>query len=131
MISLVIAAIPVDASIRPSFDLDDCSWRATHVLLVKTTSTDDVFSVVKSWKGDLKPGDSLKVPGLKPDKDAVPISRYPQPRPFYFDSSGVGERIPRQPIGSQIIFFLVRFLHQQASGSSNGSPPTCGAEYKS
>jgi hypothetical protein len=118
MILLMIAAIPVDAALRPSFDLDDCSWKATHVVLVKTTSKDGVFSVVKSWKGDLKPADSLEVLGLKPDKDAVPISSYPQPRQFQYDSSGVSERIPRQPVGSQMILFLKR---RQEGGPTSSS----------
>jgi len=122
MIFLMILAIPVDAGIRPSFDLDDCSWKATHVVLVKTTSTDGAFSVVKSWKGDLKPGDSLEVPELKPDKDAVPISSYARPMQFHFDSSGVSERIPRQPIGSQMILFLKR----RDEGGSTPSPTSVG-----
>jgi hypothetical protein len=50
------------------------SWNATHIVLVQTTAKDRVFSVVQSWNGDLKPGDSLKVPELKPDENAVPIS---------------------------------------------------------
>jgi hypothetical protein len=118
MVLMTIVAIPVEAGIRPSFDLDGCSWKATHVVLVKTTSRDGVFSVVKSWKGDLKPGESLEVPELKPDKDAVPISRYPQPRPFHFDSSGVSERIPKQPVGSQMILFLKR---RQEGGPTSSS----------
>jgi hypothetical protein len=77
-----IGAIPVDASIRPSFRLDHCSWNATHIVLVQTTLKDGVFSVVESWKGDLKPVDSVEVPELKPNKDAVPISSYPKPRGF-------------------------------------------------
>jgi len=120
MILLMILAIPVDAGFRPSFDLDDCSWKATHVVLVKTTSTDGVFSVVKSWKGNLKPGDSLEVAELKPDKDAVPISSYPRPMPFHFDSSGVSERIPREPIGSQMILFLKRRDEGGSTSSSAG-----------
>ena len=67
-----IGAIPVDAGIRPSFSLDGCSWNATHIVLVQTIPKDGAFSVVESWKGDLKPGDSLEVPELKPNKDAVP-----------------------------------------------------------
>jgi hypothetical protein len=118
VILLTIVATCVDASFRPSFDLDRCSWNATHVLLVKTTSKDGVFSVVKSWKGDLKPGDSLEVPGLKPDKDAVPISNYPQLRQFQFDSSGVSERIPRPSIGSQMILFLKK---RQEGGPTSSS----------
>jgi Toastrack DUF4097 len=74
VILLGIGAIPVEAGIRPSFSLDGCSWSATHIVLVQTTAEDGVFSVVESWKGDLKPEASLEIPELKPNKDAVPIS---------------------------------------------------------
>ena len=121
MILSMMVAMPLDASFWPSFDLDGCTWRATHVVLVKTTSADGVFSVVKSWKGDLKPGDSLEVPGLKPDKDAVPISSYPQPRQFNFDSTGISERIPRQSIGSRMILFLKK--RQEGGPSSSATSP--------
>jgi hypothetical protein len=118
LILLTIVAILVDAGFLPSLALDSCSWNATHVVLVKTTSNDGVFSVVKSWKGDVKPGDTLEVPGLKSDKDAVPISRYPKSGQSHFDSSGISERILRQPIGSQMILFLKR---RQEGGSTSSS----------
>jgi len=107
VIFLAIGAIPVRASIRPSFHLDWCSWNATHIVLVRTTSKDGVFSVTKSWKGDLKPGDSLAVPELKPDKDAVAISSYPKPEGFDVDDAqAVAQQIPRQPVGAEMILFL-------------------------
>jgi hypothetical protein len=106
-IFLAIGPIPVDAGIRPSFSLDGCSWSATHIVLVQTTPEDGVFSVVESWKGDLKPGDSLGVPELKPNKDAVPISSVPKPHGFGSqDVQGISEQIPRQPVGSRLILFL-------------------------
>ena len=107
VILLAIGAIPVDAGIRPSFSLDHCSWNATYIVLVQTTPRDGVFSVVESWKGDLKPRDSLEVPELKPNKDAVPISSYPKPQGFGSqDTQGISEQIPRQPVGSRMILFL-------------------------
>jgi hypothetical protein len=104
---LAISAIPVDASFRPSFSLDHCSWNASHIVLVQTTARDGVVSVVESWKGDLKPVDSLEIPELKPNKDAVPISSYPKPPGFDSeDPQGISEQIPRQPVGSRMILFL-------------------------
>src|ERR1700675_1677595 len=98
VVFLAIGAIPVDADIRPSFSLDGCSWRATHIVLVQTTPEDGVFSVVESWKGDLKPGDSLNLLELKPNKDAVPISSFPKPQGLASeDAQGISEQIPRQP----------------------------------
>ena len=72
VILLANSAIRVDAGIRPSFSMDRCAWNATYIVLVQTIPKDGAFSVVESWKGDLKPGDSLEVPELKPNKDAVP-----------------------------------------------------------
>jgi hypothetical protein len=103
---LTIIAIPVDASIRPSFGLDGCSWNATHIVLVKTTARDGVFSVVESLKGDSKPNDVLEIPELKPAKDAVPISKYPKPPGFV--PQDLSEQIPSQPVGSRMILFLKR-----------------------
>ncbi len=59
---LTVGLIPADAGIRPSFNLDACSWNATHIVMVQTTADGAVFSIVKSWKGDLSPGDSVTVP---------------------------------------------------------------------
>ncbi len=119
VIFLAIDPIPVDAGIRLSFSLDGCSWSATHIVLVQTTPEDGVFSVVESWKGDLKPGDSLGVPELKPNKDAVPISSYPKPEGFGSeDAEGISEQIPRQPVGSRMIFFL---KHKKGGGAVSPS----------
>ena len=121
LLLLTIGAIPVDANIQLMFDLDSCSWAATHVVLVNTTSRDGVFSVVKSWKGDLKPGESVEVPGLNPDKDAVPISSYPKQTPGQIDfETSVSRRIPKQPVGSQVILFLKR-RQEGAPASSSAS----------
>ena len=99
LVLLASGVIPVDASIRQSFSLDQCTWNATHIVLVQTTAKDGLFSVVESWKGDLKPGEPLEVPELRPDENAVPISNY---------KIGISERIPRQPVGSRMILFLKR-----------------------
>lgn len=98
-----------NASFRPSFDLDQCSWNATHIVLVQTTAEDDVFSVLESWKGDLKPGDSVEVSGLKPDRNAVPLSKYPRSWELQFQDKH-SEEIPRQPVGSRMILFLKKEL---------------------
>jgi hypothetical protein len=106
---LLLAIHSAHAGFRPSFRLDFCAWHATHIVLVATTPTDDVFAVTESWKGDLKPGDTLEVLALKPESAAVPISLYPDVKPpGHSDEYGVSGRIPRQPIGSQMILFLKR-----------------------
>jgi len=119
---LLVIGIPVDAGIRASFSLDRCSWNATHIVLVQTIPKDGVFSVVESWKGTLKPGDLLEVPGLKPNKDAVPISSYPKPPGFESeDKEGISEQIPRQPVGSRMILFLKKKEQSGAASPSEGN----------
>jgi hypothetical protein len=65
------------AGTRPSFVLDYSAWKATHIVLVETTDEDGRFEVVESWKGDLKPGESITIPEMRPGPNAVPIARYP------------------------------------------------------
>ena len=107
LILSAISPVSLDASIRPSFSLDECSWNATHIALVQTTANDVVFSVVESWKGDLKPGDSLELSELKPAENAVPITSYAKSGGSTLqDEFGISEQIPRQAIGSRMILFL-------------------------
>jgi hypothetical protein len=120
VVLLSVGAIPVEAGIRPSFSLDRCTWSATHIVSVQTTPTDGVFSVVQSWKGDLRPGDPLEIPELKPNKDAVSISSYPKPPGFDSQNiQGVSEQIPRQPVGSRMILFLKKKEEGGAASPSN------------
>src|SRR4030095_3388719 len=59
------------AGIRPSFQLEDNTWNATHIVVATEGKTiDGVFRVLESWKGDLNPGDSIKIPELASFKPA-------------------------------------------------------------
>lgn len=107
LILFLIVPLSLDAGIRPSFNVDQCSWYATHIILVQTTAKGSVFSIVESLKGDLRPGDSLELPDLMPKEDAVSIPSNPKPPGYSVeDVSGISEQIPRQPIGSRLILFL-------------------------
>jgi hypothetical protein len=120
-ILLVSSAIRVDAGIRPSFDLDGCSWNATHIVLVNTTAQDGVFSISESWKGDLKPGESVAIPELKPNESALAISRYP--KDWYSQNNWEAtEQIPRQPVGSRMILFLKKKQESGAGAPVNWEP---------
>src|SRR6266508_1230362 len=56
---------PVSAGIRPSFGIEVCSWNATHIVVATEGKTiDGVFRVLESWRGDLNPGDTIKIPEL-------------------------------------------------------------------
>jgi hypothetical protein len=78
LILLVVLDHPAFSAIRPSFSLDYSSWHATHIVLVITTSTGGTFEVVESWKDDLRVGELLVIPELRPTSKAIPISRYPK-----------------------------------------------------
>jgi hypothetical protein len=96
LILLAFFLLPAFAGIRPSFELDYCTWHATHVVLVEVTAAEGVFSVVESWKGELQPRERITFPELTPAFDAKPISVFPT-RPDFLarDMAGLGEQIPR------------------------------------
>ena len=53
------------ADTDPAFATEDCSWDSTHIIVVtEGTEIDGVLTVMESWKGDLKKGDSITIPRL-------------------------------------------------------------------
>jgi hypothetical protein len=59
------------AGIRPSFGLEGNAWNATHIVVATEGKTiDGMFRVLESWKGDLNPGDTIKIPELASFKAA-------------------------------------------------------------
>lgn len=121
LVVLAALASPTFASFRPSFGLDYCSWNATHIVLVMTTLKDDEFEVIESWKGNLKTGDHITVPQLKPPPDAIPIALYSnQKRPYLPSNDGTIEAIPRQSVGSHLVLFLRR--DSEVDQTTNAAP---------
>jgi len=112
---LLVLAHPAFPAIRPSFRLDHSSWHATHIVLAITTPVDGTFKVIESWKGDLRVGERLVIPELRPEPNAVPISRYPKEWSEAV-RGGVSEQIPREPAGSSVVLFL--------KSSADGQVPT-------
>jgi hypothetical protein len=106
LILLVLLSEPSFAGIRPSFGADAEAWRSTDVVMVVTSSVDDAFEVIETWKGDLRAGKRIVVPQLSPAAHAIPISRYPGwPDGL---TSTVAQQVPREPAGSHMILFLRR-----------------------
>jgi hypothetical protein len=57
VIIFLLAYPAAGAGIRPSFNLQNCSWHATHVVVAtEGEKIDGVLKVLESWKGDLAPG---------------------------------------------------------------------------
>ena len=109
---------------RNSSPLDDLAWAATRVVLVVTTATDGTFEVLESWKGDLRVGERVIVPELRPASDAIPIARYPK---SFLEAArgGVSELIPRQPVGAHMILFLRCSTGQREQTREMHGPAGC------
>ena len=59
---LLLASISASAGIRPSFSLEGSSWRATDIVVVtEDQQIDGVFKILETWKGDLKPGETITI----------------------------------------------------------------------
>jgi hypothetical protein len=90
------------AGMRPSFDPEGCSWRATDIVVVTEGSQiDGNFKVIETWKGDLKPGETISVPELAQfnKKDARLIYSA-----AWYDKDYDGK--PRYVSGERMILFL-------------------------
>lgn len=67
LIGIMLAGTPMVASSEslPEFHLESSAWRATHIVVAtEGEKIDGVFTVIESWKGDLKPGETLTIPEL-------------------------------------------------------------------
>jgi hypothetical protein len=112
---LILAIVPsAFGGIRPSFRLDHSAWKATHIVIAVTTATDGTFEVVESLKGDLHVGARLAIPDLRPSYEAAPIAAY-----LASSESALchpaSHLIPKQPVGSRVILFLVGGTHESLS----------------
>jgi len=67
---LLAVSSTASAGIRPSFSPEGCSWRATDIVVVtEGAQIDGNFTVIETWKGDLKPGETISVPELRQFKE--------------------------------------------------------------
>lgn len=77
---LLIVCSPAFGGIRPSFQLQTSSWRATDIVVVtEEKQIDGVVKVIESWKGDLKAGQVLTLPELAEfkSKQARMVHKWP------------------------------------------------------
>lgn len=57
--------LPASAAELPSFNLPDCAWHATHVVVgTEGEQIDGRCTVIESWKGNLKSGATVFIPEL-------------------------------------------------------------------
>ena len=65
LIVVLLLVLQTNAGIRPSFNLDYCTWQATHIVIAtEGDEIDGTLTVVDSWKGDLRPGEAVSIPDL-------------------------------------------------------------------
>lgn len=105
-ILILVIAPTAFGAIRPSFRLDHSAWKATHIVIAVTTATDGTFEVVESLKGNLHVGARLVIPDLRPLDEAGPITAYLASPESVLCQPG-SRLIPKQPVGSRVILFLV------------------------
>ena len=102
--SLIVVLLLVPrtyAGIRPSFNLDYCTWQATHIIIAtEGDEIDGILTVLDSWKGDLRPGEAISIPDLASFKS--PSSREVK-KGFFGDKS---DDPPKYVSGSRMILFL-------------------------
>jgi hypothetical protein len=102
LLFFLAVSTPVLAGIRPSFSPEGCSWRATDIVVVTEGSEiDGNFKVLETWKGDLKPGQTISIPELAQFKEQAARSLYSGP---WAEKEGDGK--PRYVSGARMILFL-------------------------
>jgi len=106
------------AAFRPSFSLDDCGWNATHVVIVTEGSKiDGVVDVLESWKGNLRKGDQLTLPGLA---EFANLTRRAISDPF----GHVDPKRPNHVTGARMVLFL-KWKVEGADPSKGTWEPAC------
>lgn len=62
MLGFLLVPLTVFAGIRPSFMLDSCAWKASHIVIATEGDViDGNLSVLESLKGDLRIGESIVI----------------------------------------------------------------------
>ncbi len=108
----------ISAGIRPSFSLETSSWNATHIVVATEGKTiDGVFRVVESWKGDLNPGDTVRIPELASFK--------PQSSRAVSDSSYEKQKNNVLFVtGERMVLFLKKDSSDTSSETGDNGPPS-------
>lgn len=126
---LLLCGFPslTSAGIRPSFDLEGCSWNATHIVVATEGKTiDGVFRVLESWRGDLKVGDTITIPELA--SFGPPSARTVSD--FWFEKPKSG---PRTVVtGDRMILFLKQDSSESIpENGDNVTPSSMSIQWKS
>ena len=102
---------------QPSFHLEPSAWDASHVVMVtEGDRIDGTVTVLETWKGALKAGDMLIIPGLAQfkDKETRTIQNFWRKRT-------PEDQSPRIVTGNRMILFLEKKRRaEQLQGATDG-----------
>jgi hypothetical protein len=122
---IVLFATSSRAGLRPGFDYDSATWDATNVVLVEATATPGAFKVIRSLKGNLVAGATIRIPKLIPPNDAELLAEIVKaPDNWDADPDGLSGALPAEPAGSRMYLFLKRTTSD--GGSPQWEPATRG-----
>src|SRR5213080_3129197 len=99
---VLLGCLTASAGIRPSFSPEQCSWRATDIVVVtEGAEIDGVLTILETLKGDLKPGATITIPEMAEfkSKEARLV-----PEPWYQTSKNLP---PIYVTGNRMILFLI------------------------
>ena len=101
-IAFAALALTARAAVEPTVVLDDAAGQASDIVVVsQDASLDGRCTVFETWKGQLKRGDVLTIPGLK---DFVPENS----RLIYYGAGSPGAGEPSRVSGTRLALFLRR-----------------------
>ena len=105
LILLLLCSFSVHAKTHTMIDMESCVRDATHVVVVtEGDRIDGHVIVLESWRGDLKPGDSLDIPVLAKFKSKK--SRHIECEDCFGYLGKCLDATPKFVSGSRIILFL-------------------------
>jgi hypothetical protein len=110
---LAIFAAPTFGARLPSFNLDECAWFASHIVVVtEGNKIDGVVEVLDSWKGDLKKGEIIKLPRLAEFAPEESRTIHRSRDPFKEDADR-----PAQVSGARMVLFLIKLEIKSQDGT--------------
>ncbi len=117
LLTLILScSYTLSAKTHVVISIDDFSWFATHIVVVtEGDEIDGQVTVLESWQGDLKPGDSLNISELAKFKSQE--SRHIECLNIVLHLGKCSDTTPEFVSGSRIILFLRNLVRQ--SGSAN------------
>ncbi len=105
LVLISLCSLIANAKIHTVVNIDDCTWLATHIIVVSEgDEIDGQVTVLESWEGHLKIDDSLRIPELAKFKSET--SRHIECMNMVLHLGKCPDSTPKLVSGSKIILFL-------------------------